>query len=80
MSDIESLADILKEIATTLQIERPLAVVDVETTGTWPKHDRIVQIAFATVQPNLSICRGRYVNQSRDADPRRSDEHSWYQR
>ena len=55
MSDIESLADILKEIATTLQIERPLAVVDVETTGTWPKHDRIVQIAFATVQPNLSI-------------------------
>lgn len=55
MSGNESLTDVVKEIASTLNIDRPLAVVDVETTGIWPKRDRIVQIAFIAVTPALQV-------------------------
>jgi DNA polymerase-3 subunit epsilon len=47
--------DALKEIARTLKITRPLTGFDVETTGKWPKYDRIVQIGWRTVTPDLQI-------------------------
>jgi DNA polymerase III subunit epsilon len=38
-------------LATVLHLERPLAVLDVETTGTNPEQDRIVQIAVTIHYP-----------------------------
>jgi len=55
MSGHATLHDVLIEIASVLKIERPLTVLDVETTGVWPKSDRIVQIAYVTVTPELQI-------------------------
>ena len=54
MGSGESLTDVLKELAATLKIERPLAVVDVETTGTWINYDRIVQVALVSITPDQS--------------------------
>ena len=63
MSNGESLADVLREIATTLHIERPLTVLDVETTGTWRGYDRVVQVGFATVTPDVEVSqRTRLIN------------------
>jgi DNA polymerase III subunit epsilon len=41
----------LKEIARRLKLERPLAFLDLETTGTAVDRDRIVEIAVVTVEP-----------------------------
>lgn len=41
-------------------LERPLAVIDTETTGTDTEKDRIVELAVTIIQPNgdrRSICR-----------------------
>ena len=63
MSHSESLADVLREIAATLRIERPLAVLDVETTGIWRGYDRVVQVAFATVTLGREVTtRSRLIN------------------
>ena len=55
MSGHATLHDVLIEIASVLKIERPLTVLDVETTGVWPKSDRIVQIAYVTVTPDQQV-------------------------
>ena len=55
MGSGESLTDVLKELAATQKIERPLAVVDVETTGTWINYDRIVQVALVSITPDLDV-------------------------
>jgi len=55
MGSTESLTEVLKQIAVTLKIERPLAVVDVETTGTWINYDRIVQVALVSITPDLDV-------------------------
>jgi len=39
----------------TLQLERPLAVFDIESTGTSPRADRIVEIAIAKLLPGGEI-------------------------
>ena len=41
----------LKELGRHLKVERPLAVVDLETTGTSTDRDRIVEIAIVWVAP-----------------------------
>ena len=41
----------LEEIGRRLKLERPLAFVDLETTGTAVDRDRIVEIAVITVEP-----------------------------
>ena len=55
MGSTESLTDVLKNVAATLKIERPLAVVDVETTGMWINYDRIVQVALVSITPDLDV-------------------------
>jgi DNA polymerase-3 subunit epsilon len=36
----------------TLALKRPLAILDLETTGVWPDYDRIVEIAILKVNPD----------------------------
>ena len=50
--NVERLA---RELATHLVLARPLVCVDLEATGVWPGHDRIVQIATASIFPDGSL-------------------------
>ena len=47
--NVERLA---RELAGQLLLTRPLVCVDLEATGVWPGHDRIVQIATASIFPD----------------------------
>lgn len=47
--DVERLA---QELAGHLVLTRPLVCVDLEATGVWPGHDRVVQIATASIFPD----------------------------
>ncbi len=47
--NVERLA---RELAAHLVLTRPLVCVDLEATGVWPGHDRIVQIATASIFPD----------------------------
>ena len=47
--DVERLA---QELAAHLVLTRPLVCVDLEATGVWPGHDRVVQIAAASISPD----------------------------
>ncbi len=49
---IERLA---RELAAHLVLARPLVCVDLEATGIWPGHDRIVQIATASIFPDGNL-------------------------
>ena len=42
-------------LAAHLVLTRPLVCVDLEATGVWPGHDRIVQIAFANIVPGGNV-------------------------
>ena len=44
-----------QELAAHLVLTRPLVCVDLEATGIWPGHDRIVQIATASIFPDGSV-------------------------
>ena len=44
-----------QELAAHLVLTRPLVCVDLEATGIWPGHDRIVQIATASISPDGSV-------------------------
>jgi DNA polymerase-3 subunit epsilon len=37
-----------------LHLTRPLVTIDVETTGTWRKYDRVVQVAYIILRPDGS--------------------------
>ena len=50
--NVERLA---RELAAHLVLARPLVCVDLEATGVWPGHDRIVQIATASIFPDGSV-------------------------
>jgi DNA polymerase-3 subunit epsilon len=50
--NVEHLA---QELATHLVLSRPLVCVDLEATGLWPRKDRIVQIAAASIFPDGSV-------------------------
>ena len=55
MSQMKSLDHVLRELAETLQIERPLTVLDVETTGTNTRRDHVVQFAASSVTPSGEV-------------------------
>ena len=61
--NVERLA---QELAAHLTLTRPLACIDLEATGVWPGHDRIVQIAIASVFPD-----GRVTTWSSLVNPER---------
>ena len=50
--NVERLA---QDLAAHLVLARPLVCVDLEATGVWPRHDRIVQIAAASIFPDGSV-------------------------
>ena len=50
--NVERLA---RELTSHLVLTRPLVCVDLEATGVWPGHDRIVQIAAASIFPDGSV-------------------------
>ena len=62
--NVECLA---QELAAHLVLTRPLVCVDLEATGIWPGHDRIVQIATASIFPD-----GRVSTWSSLVNPERS--------
>ena len=57
--DLERLA---RELTAHLELTRPLVCVDLEATGVWPGHDRIVQIAAASLpgrqRVDMVVARG----------------------
>lgn len=53
----------LRDIARRLKISRPLCFLDLETTGTVPEADRIIEIAWIAIHPDLRVKRYRtFVN------------------
>ena len=44
-----------QELAADLVLTRPLVCVDLEATGVWAGHDRIVQIATASISPDGTV-------------------------
>ena len=56
-----------QELAAHVVLTRPLVCVDLEATGIWPGHDRIVQIATASIFPD-----GRVSTWSSLVNPERS--------
>ena len=59
-----------QELAAHLVLTRPLVCVDLEATGIWPGHDRIVQIATASIFPDGSVStRSSLVNPERSIPP-----------
>ena len=54
---------VLQALQRTLKITRPLTVLDVETTGTDTKRDRVVEVAFSTVTQSGEVTnRKRLIN------------------
>jgi len=49
----------LRDLALRLKIDRPLAFVDLETTGTNAERDRILEIAVLMVSPDRKVTRFR---------------------
>ena len=59
-----------QELAAHLVLTRPLVCVDLEATGIWPGHDRIVQIATASIFPDGSVSLwSSLVNPERSIPP-----------
>lgn len=50
-----TLEQLARALADQLTLSRPLVCVDLEATGLWPGHDRIVQIATAKVFPDGTV-------------------------
>lgn len=48
-----ALSELLVDVARTLHIQRPLAAFDVESTGTNPELDRIVELTIGRIEPDL---------------------------
>jgi DNA polymerase III subunit epsilon len=49
----------MRDLATRLKITRPLCFLDLETTGTTPEVDRILEIAWIAVHPDGRVKRYR---------------------
>lgn len=59
-----------------LKLERPLAVFDLETTGTDPQRDKIVEIAVARVDPSGDVdTRTRRIDPERPIPPEATKIH-----
>ena len=59
-----------QELAAHLVLTQPLVCVDLEATGIWPGHDRIVQIATASIFPDGSVSTwSSFVNPERSIPP-----------
>ena len=69
-----------QELAAHLVLTRPLVCVDLEATGIWPGHDRIVQIATASISPDGSVSTwSSLVNPERSIPPCRHG-YPWHYR
>jgi DNA polymerase-3 subunit epsilon len=55
MTPHHNIAVLLRTVSELLQISRPLATFDLESTGVNPELDRIVQITVARIEPNGDI-------------------------
>ena len=72
----ESTEAMLRDIARRLKISRPLCFLDLETTGTVPEADRIIEIAWIAVHPDLRVKRYRtFVNPGIPIPPESSAVH-----
>ncbi len=61
---------------TNLSLERPLAIIDLETTGTDAKTDRIVEISVLKIQPDgQRTHRTRRLNPGRPIPPEATSVH-----
>ena len=59
-----------RELTAHLVLTRPLVCLDLEATGIWPGHDRIVQIATASIFPDGSVSTwSSLVNPERSIPP-----------
>lgn len=54
---LPDVTDTLRTLAARLQLDRPLCVLDLETTGTDPERDRIVEVAMVVVAPDGTTTR-----------------------
>ena len=65
--NVERLA---RDLTAHLVLTRPLVCVDLEATGVWPGHDRIVQMATASIFPDGSVSTwSSLVNPERPMPP-----------
>lgn len=63
-----------------LQLSRPIAFIDLETTGVNISVDRIVELAIVKVMPDGSRQVKRKADQPVDAHPCQRQCHTWHHR
>ena len=59
-----------------LQLQRPIAFIDLETTGVNLATDRIIEIAVVKIMPDKSrVCKQKYINPQRPIPPESTAVH-----
>ena len=75
---LETLGPTARELASALRLERPIVFFDLETTGTSPSSDRIVQIAAVKLSPPGDLdLRCELVNPGVPIPPEAAEVHGF---